>query len=419
MSNSQLTDERLRTHTLGQTNSERLCIDVLGLNRRYSQVKPRRPLGGPDQGRDIEAILDNNTPVWGAVGFQQMVSDTSTEKRAAKKKFRDDLHRAKKENANLGAFVFFTNIDLTGTDRDELEVDAKSQGVKFVDIYWRERIRTELDSPRGIMYRLRYLDIPMTLEEQQAFFVEYGDQISNLVHDRFDAVDTQLQRLQFEMECLKPLGDLRLGLVLNKEYQAEELGQFGFLATIEQHESLFPNPGLWIGGVNVYSKQAPGSVCLGNLLWTRNPDERIDGGEGSGLPSPTSEMYVIVRPLGRGPYKTLGNLQRSIMNVWMSKPLFNLVAGVYLVANEHVLVGVDAEYLECPEMGPGLTWPVELQPSITALPWVQVVARGSSSMFGMFGGVWNPWDLTFAHHTPERIRRPEGLRLPRGLRLFP
>jgi hypothetical protein len=312
MSNSQLTDERLRTHTLGQTNAERLCIDVLGLNRRYSQVKPRRPLGGPDQGRDIEAILDNHTLVWGAVGFQQMVSDTPTEKRAAKRKFRDDLIRAREENENLGGFVFFTNVDLTGTEIHELEADAKSKGVGLVDIYWRERIRRELDSPQGIMYRLRYLDIGMNLEEQQAFFAKYEDQISNLVHERFDTVDRQLERLQFEMDCLKPLETFTLGLVLNKEYQAEELGHFGFLATLGQRETLSPNSGLWIGGVNVYSLQAPGIVGLQHLLWTRNPDERVDGGEGSGFPSPTSEMYVTVRLLGRGPYRTLGHLQRSV-----------------------------------------------------------------------------------------------------------
>jgi hypothetical protein len=418
MSNSQLTDERLRTYALGQTKAERLCIDVLGLNRRYSQVKPRRPLGGPDQGRDIEAILDNHTLVWGAVGFQQMVSDKTAEKRQARKKFKDDLIRAKQETENLGGFVFFTNVDLTGTEIDQLQADAQSKGVGWVDIYWRERIRKELDSPRGIMYRLSYLDIPMSLEEQQAFFAEYGDQISNLVHERFDAVDTQLQRLRFEMDCLKPLYSFTLGLVLNKEYQAGELGHFGFLATIEQHETFSPNPGLWIGGVNVYSSQAAGIVGLQHLAWTRNPDGRIDGGEGSGFPSPTSELHVTIRLLGRGPYKILGHLQHSIMGMWMSKPLFNLVAGIFLVGNDYAVVDVDAEYLECHEMGPGLEWPEELQ-SIRTLPWVRVVARGSSSMLGTFGGVWNPWDLTFANHTPERIKRPEGLRLPRGLKLLP
>jgi hypothetical protein len=199
MSTNKDTDYELRTHDFKQTDPERLAIDVLGLNPRYTLREPRRPLGGPDRGRDIEAIFDNHILVWGAVGFQRMVSDAPDEKRSAKQKFKNDLDRAKKENLHLEGFVFFTNVDLTDADQAELEAYGKSKGLKLIDIYWRERIRVALDSPQGIMYRLRYLGIPMTVEDQQAFFAEFGDQLGHLIHKRFVSVDAELQRIRFEM----------------------------------------------------------------------------------------------------------------------------------------------------------------------------------------------------------------------------
>src|SRR5262245_25376294 len=140
MTNSPTTDERLRTLPLSQSDTERLAADILRLSFHYTQVKPRQPMGGPDQGRDIEAVYHEQITVWGAVGFQKMVGDTSDQKRNAKKKFKDDLKNAKKNNPDLQGFVFFTNVDLTGAERTELETYASKEGVRHVDIFWRERI---------------------------------------------------------------------------------------------------------------------------------------------------------------------------------------------------------------------------------------------------------------------------------------
>lgn len=61
----QLTEERLRTWIVSQVDSERMCLGILALDSRFSNVKPRRPKGGPDGGRDIEAVFDNRETVWG------------------------------------------------------------------------------------------------------------------------------------------------------------------------------------------------------------------------------------------------------------------------------------------------------------------------------------------------------------------
>lgn len=54
MSHPQLTEERLRTWLLTQADREQMCLAVLAMNPRYSDLQPRRPKGGPDGARDIE-----------------------------------------------------------------------------------------------------------------------------------------------------------------------------------------------------------------------------------------------------------------------------------------------------------------------------------------------------------------------------
>src|SRR5258707_14647553 len=106
-----LTEERLRTWQLDQSAQERLCLGILYLDGRFAEVKPRRPKGGPDGARDIEAVFQNQK-VWGAVGFRKNVRDDNKDKRWVKKKFKDDVDAAKKENPSLWGFIFFTNMDL-------------------------------------------------------------------------------------------------------------------------------------------------------------------------------------------------------------------------------------------------------------------------------------------------------------------
>ena len=52
------TDQRLKNYLdTNQLAREQMCLAVLAIDRRFSNVKPRHPRGGPDGGRDIEAIF--------------------------------------------------------------------------------------------------------------------------------------------------------------------------------------------------------------------------------------------------------------------------------------------------------------------------------------------------------------------------
>src|SRR3989337_1164090 len=111
-----LTEERLRNHLdSNQAMREQMCLALLPLSGPYTREQPRRPKGGPDGGRDIEAIYQGTIPVWDAVGFRNGGGADDSARREAEEKFKADLDRAVAENPSLAGFIFFTNVDLTPT----------------------------------------------------------------------------------------------------------------------------------------------------------------------------------------------------------------------------------------------------------------------------------------------------------------
>ena len=142
MSTPQQTDERLRSWLdTDQLARERLSLAVLALDKRFSVVTPRHPRGGPDGGRDIEAIFQNARKAFGAVGFVNSACDSPTEKVEVRNKFKADLVRALSADNSLEVFVFFTNVSLTVGKKEDLVALAKAKGIKVAEIFDRERFR--------------------------------------------------------------------------------------------------------------------------------------------------------------------------------------------------------------------------------------------------------------------------------------
>ena len=71
------TDQRLKNYLdTNQLARERLCLAVLAIDKRFSDVKPRHPRGGPDGGRDIEAVFRSSETAFAAVGFLNEANDS-------------------------------------------------------------------------------------------------------------------------------------------------------------------------------------------------------------------------------------------------------------------------------------------------------------------------------------------------------
>ena len=227
------TEARLRSWLdANQVQRERLCAQMLPLMGDYSEVVPRRPKGGPDGSRDLEAIFGGSIEVWGAVGFRNSAKDDKNDKTWVKKKFKADLNAALKKNPNLKGFVFLTNVDLTPTEQDSLKEYGHNKNVGHVDVFIREHLRVVLDSIDGWGYRLQFLDIEMSKEEQSTFINKFGARLESQLEQQHQEVNAKLQRIEFLHDCAKPIRGASFMVQLDRPYSPEELGHFRILLEI-------------------------------------------------------------------------------------------------------------------------------------------------------------------------------------------
>jgi hypothetical protein len=220
------TDNRLKSYLdTNQLAREQMCLSILSVQKDFSDVKPRHPRGGPDGGRDIEATY-LNMKVFGAVGFINQACDSNENLREIKRKFIFDFDNAISGNETFEYFIFFTNVNLTISDRDELIDLVVGKGYKKCDIFYRERIRIVLDSPEGFHIRFHFLNIALTPEEQSAFFNRWGEDIQGVISSGFTKIENTLARILFLQEVNEPMKYLFIILHLDREYTAKEIGHF-------------------------------------------------------------------------------------------------------------------------------------------------------------------------------------------------
>jgi hypothetical protein len=233
MEGPRLTEERLRHHLdSNQVMRERMCLALLPLLGPFTREQPRRPRGGPDGGRDIEAVYQGRTTIWGAVGFRNGGGSDDEARNAMEKKFKEDLDRALEENASLAGFVFFTNVDLTPSRRESLVRYAHGKNVMIVDIFDMERLRHALDSPEGLIARLQYLEIPMSTTEQAALVGKFGSQLQHAVTTRFDRVEQTLAQMERFLQFQKPILRIDLYAELTEPTTSAAVGDEAILLRI-------------------------------------------------------------------------------------------------------------------------------------------------------------------------------------------
>lgn len=221
------TDERLKCYLdTNQLARERMCLAIVELDRRFSQVRPRQPRGGPDGGRDIDAVFQGIHRTFGAVGFVNQADDSTEKKRRASDKFKSDLASALSAIPIPQAFVFLTNVNFTVGEKDDLASEARVAGLSFCEIFDRERLRMVLDSADGFAIRYQYLKISLSEPEQAAFFARWGADIQSMISLGFQDMHRSLNRLLFLQESTDALSELRVLVELDRVYSAEEIGHY-------------------------------------------------------------------------------------------------------------------------------------------------------------------------------------------------
>ncbi|MDO8141410.1 MAG: hypothetical protein Q6358_07910 [Candidatus Brocadiales bacterium] len=221
------TDERLKSYLdTNQLHREQMCRALLSIDKRFTDVRPRHPHGGPDGGRDIEATFRQEQRAYGAIGFVNQANDSDEQKKSIKGKFKSDLESTLNADPKPAVFVFLTNINLTIGEKEALVQHAKAAGLVYCEIIDRERLRISLDSPDGFSIRFQYLGLPLSEEEQASFFAKWGDDIQSVISTGFQRLEKTLDRVLFLQEASDVMTSLTLAFELDRTYTAEEIGHF-------------------------------------------------------------------------------------------------------------------------------------------------------------------------------------------------
>jgi fido (protein-threonine AMPylation protein) len=185
------TEAAVREWRYGNTQAERLCADLLHLES-FQDVDPQHPLGGPDGLKDV--LCKRNGKNWIVAAYFPPTHPSFQE---IQTKFDHDFAGVKANNAE--GFAFFVNQPLTIGERQDLLSHAN---FVRVEIYHLERIRSLLDSPKGCGVRLQYLRIPMTEEEQLAFWSAMNYNVVQMLSESEWRRDAQMRAVDDKLDTI-------------------------------------------------------------------------------------------------------------------------------------------------------------------------------------------------------------------------
>ena len=422
------TDERLKSCLdTYQLSRERLCLAVLALDKRFTEVNPRHPRGGPDGGRDIEAVFRQEQRVFGAVGFVNQANDSAEQKKIIRKKFEEDLNSALAAAPKPEVFVFLTNVNLTIGEKNELVSKAKAKRLEHAEIFDRERIRIALDSPDGFAARFQYLDISMSEAEQASFFSRWGDDIQSLVSTGFQRLEGTLERLLFLQEATNVVPTLFVVLELRESYPAEQIGHFRAFCSLYLKEIRHGIVSILFGSTDKQDRlrTAISSTERGGIKhgisggqWEKRINlDRRDLGEqgtkqededGSELILTGSSSGIGVDPVPRiaiqyyndnfirfEPRLSLRDLDKAMFLPILNELLAEKVRGVHLFGGGYKIMQVREDDLGIDRSPFKPEIPLEFTSSELADPWVRIRPKEASV-----------FRVSFFEQTPMRMSNP-------------
>lgn len=380
-----LTEERLRTWLDGnQPARERLCVQILALDRRFKNVRPRQPKGGPDGGYDLEAITGADTRVVGAIGFRNSPADSGADQRWVKDKFKTDLANALRKAGPFGTLVFLTNVRLSVGQRQKLLTLGRTLTDIPIEIVDREQMRVALDSPEGLAARYQFLQISLSEAEQAAFFARWGADLESLVSTSFAAVDERLHRLEFLHERDRTLAAFGFQIRLLRPTPIAELNHVRAYLSLAKF-GLDADRSNWQIGVcnNSGERAAPGcgsANCLASGFWLLH-ETQLQGTAAARWPDPfttvgaTGGFNAFSRP---EVVAKLGDIDDAYFAFFMNKRLFAAVHSIRIFANEYLVWSAAADQLRAdkPNQEPKTPW--VFTPSELTDQWVRVLPKGYS-----------------------------------------
>lgn len=421
-----LTDERLKSYLdTNQLHREQLALAVLALDKRFAEVRPRHPRGGPDGGRDIEAIFRGDQVAFAAVGFVNQADDSEEKKRTIRSKFADDLTSALRNTPAPEVFVFFTNVNLTAGEKDQLIASAKSHGIVTCEIFDRERIRIALDSADGFAIRFQFLGMPLSEEEQASFFAKWGDDINSVIATGFQKVQKTLDHLLFLQEANDSVHSFQLAFELHRKYTGEQIAHFRAFCRVFLKEPKLNILSILFGSADKpyrfdnetgnAREQQPGiKFGFSGAQWEQQFGVKSSKAEnGQGLEDEEAEKYqrdstfsaagldtvqfLTIQYSKTGlfrltPVLQLRDFDDSMLMPMLNRSLAQIIKTIHVISNGYKLFEVSAErfYIDDTPFDPGI--PFSFSDEELADPWVRIRPKNSST-----------FRLAFAEEIPQRL----------------
>jgi hypothetical protein len=350
-----------------------MCLGVLALDRNYSDIRPRRPEGGPDGGRDIECRRLGEK-CFGAVGFKNNVSDSPQDKKEIQDKFRDDVRAARQADRDVKAFVFFCNVDLAPSEIEKLETFAHEHGFSHVDIYWRERLRHALDSVDGLALRFQYLGIKLSDAEQAAFFARFGKELEDLLHGRFDRIEQKLDELEFARWKAGRIHSLELELRFKSYVEAKHKHPEHFRIALELQGVVHEKRSIILGGRDDFWPANDDTFYFGTktFFWREQVGKiedswikaqtRIGGGVVGGIT--LGLQWRPVSPILAAEFEGLSR------HLHFTENLVNRLDRVRFTLDDYVFLDWKFSSDDLEPCRPSLGWPDELTDEESSVGWL-------------------------------------------------
>jgi hypothetical protein len=379
MDGPRLTEERLRHHLdANQVMRERMCLALLPLLGPYTREQPRRPKGGPDGGRDIEAIYQGTALFWGGVGFRNGGGADDSARREIEKKFKDDLHSALTENPSIAGFFFFTNVDLTPGRMEDLKAHGYGKGLAVVDIFDMERLRHILDSPEGLIARLQYLEIPMSVTEQGALVAKFGSQIQNAVTARFDRVERTLAQMERFLDFQKPLLRLDLYIELTRSATSVVIGNEAVRLRIHGLHDISKTFSCLIVN-NFVHRNSDKNLVVSTHMWTdEDPSKPLSFRPSVSHSRDVITSYSELSLTTGGQRVRIADLTIVELEAYCTSGLYSMIKQISVDANGYeIFCCTPGEQ----KAAPGLKWPNNLPNDVGELEWASVMASQQRNLF--------------------------------------
>lgn len=436
------TDERLKSYLdTNQLHREQMCLAILSIDKRFTEVHHRQPRGGPDGGRDIEAIFRNELRAFAAVGFVNQANDSAENKTRIKQKFSKDLQSALSVSPTPEAFIFLTNINFPVAEKDLLVAEAKAKGFGYCEIFDRERLRIALDNPDGFSVRFQYLGILLSEEEQASFFAKWGDDIQSVISTGFQRIESTLDRILFLQEASDVMSFLAIGFELDRTFAADEIGHFRAFCSMhlkEPKHQIFSvifgssdKSNRMRGDLSKASTEEPAGIRYGisGGQWEEyldqtedekddisedSPEEYMQVGSSSSIGMEDVKMIFIEYNndslIRFSPGLCLKDIDQAMFILMLNSSLATKVKCIHVHANEYKILEISRSEFQIDETTFEPSIPVEFTDIELSDPWVRI--RPSRETLFHF---------SFSDQTPQRTFSPRitenSLRGPIHLRI--